>query len=115
MVRALVAGRGTSEVVAALRQAGFDFWSLEPPVSGAGSVRSGISAGEAVVALPSLVGVGGDALLVLLVEADVNCVGVAEARPTPPTPRSYADLVPSAPFTEWRSLVFSLWPGGIGG
>lgn len=86
MVRALVAGRDAGKLLAALRQAGFDPSPLE---GGAGD------------------------LLVVLVGPDGESGGAGDAGSAgSPTGPSYADLVPAAPFTEWRDLVISLWPGG---
>ena len=83
MVSALVAGPGAREVASTLREAGFEAWCLDP-------------------ASP----VATRRLLVL--------VGLSEEtgpgdRSGPTSLGAYADLVPEAPFTEWRSLMFSLW------
>ncbi|HEY3240358.1 MAG TPA: hypothetical protein VGL92_12380 [Acidimicrobiia bacterium] len=83
MVSALVAGPGARELASTLREAGFEAWSLDPATP--------VAARRLLV----LVGLGEEA-------------GTGD-RSGPTSLGDYADLVPEAPFTEWRSLMFSLW------
>ncbi len=82
MVTALVAGPGAMEFASTLRKAGVEAWWFDP-------VNRSLT--------PLLVVIAGD--------------GATRGRdaPGPASLAAYADLVPDAPYEEWRSLVFGLW------
>jgi hypothetical protein len=82
MVTALVAGPGAQEFASSLRKAGVEAWCFDPAIPGPRP------------------------LLVVIAEDGETGGGDASG---PTSLDACADLVPDAPFTEWRSLMFSLW------